>query len=88
MRKYMIVYDLEKRGEDYEPLLDALRKIGALHPLYSKWVIRTNYTAVQLRDYLKQFIDAGDLLLVVGLTGEAAWTKLFITDQQFKEAIA
>jgi hypothetical protein len=88
VKKYLIVYDLERRGEDYEPLLNALRKIGALHPLYSKWVLRTDYTAVQIRDYLKQFIDAGDLLLVVGLTGEAAWTKLFITNEEFKQAIA
>lgn len=84
----MIVYDLERRGEDYEPLLNALRKLGALHVLYSKWVLRTNYTAVQLRDYLRQFIDANDLLLVVGLTGEAAWTRLFVTDDQFKQAVA
>ncbi len=88
MRKYMIVYDLERRGESYEPLLDALRKLGAQHVLYSKWVLRTNYKAVQLRDYLRKFIDANDLLLVVGLTGEAAWTRLFVTDEGFKQAIA
>jgi hypothetical protein len=88
MNKYMIVYDLEKRGESYEPLLDALRKLGALHVLYSKWVLRTNYNSVQLRDYLRKFIDANDLLLVVGLNGEAAWTSLFVTDEQFKQAVA
>lgn len=84
----MIVYDLERRGEDYEPLLSALRKLGALHVLYSKWVLRTNYTAAQLRDHLQRFIDANDLLLVVGLTGEAAWTRLFVTNDQFKQAVA
>lgn len=84
----MIVYDLERRGEGYEPLLNALRKLGALHVLYSKWVLRTNSTAVQLRDYLQQFIDTNDLLLVVELTGVAAWTRLFVTNDQFKQAIA
>jgi CRISPR/Cas system-associated endoribonuclease Cas2 len=88
MRKYMIVYDLERRGESYEPLLNALRQLGAEHVLYSKWVLRTNSTAAQLRDYLKQFIDANDLLLVVGLTGEAAWTRLFVSNEEFKQAIA
>ncbi len=88
MNKYLIVYDLERRGEDYEPLLNALRNLGALHVLYSKWVLRTNYTAIQLRNHLQQFIDANDLLLVVGLTGEAAWTSLFVTAEQFKQAIA
>lgn len=84
----MIVYDLEKRGESYEPLLNALRNLGALHVLYSKWVLRTNYNSVQLRDHLQQFIDSNDLLLVVGLNGEAAWTSLFVTNEQFKQAIA
>jgi len=88
MKKYMIVYDLEKRGEDYEPMLNALRKLGALHVLYSKWVLKTSWTAVQLRDYLRQFIDTNDKLLVVGLTGEAAWTSLFITDGSFKQTLA
>jgi hypothetical protein len=88
MRKYMIVYDLERRGESYEPLLSALRQLGALHVLYSKWVLRTNYTAVQLRDHLKRFIDANDLLLVVELTGVAAWTKLMVPNEDFKQAIA
>ena len=88
VHKYLIVYDLERRGESYEPLLDALRKLGALHVLYSKWVLRSNYTAVQLRDYLRQFVDAKDLLLVVELTGVAAWTSLFVTNEQFKQAIA
>lgn len=84
----MIVYDLERRGEDYEPLLNALRQLGSLHPLYSKWVLRTTLTAVQIRNHLQQFIDPNDLLLVVGLTGEAAWTRLFISNEQFKQAIA
>lgn len=85
----MIVYDLERRGESYEPLLDALRQLGALHVLYSKWVLRTNsYSAPQLRDYLQKFIDAKDLLLVVELTGAAAWTRLFVTNDQFKQAVA
>lgn len=84
----MIVYDLEKRGESYEPLLNALRKVGSLHVLYSKWVLKTDLSAVQLREYLRPFIDANDKLLVVGLTGEAAWTSLFVTDDSFKQVLA
>jgi hypothetical protein len=85
---YMIVYDLENRTESYEPLLNALRKLGALHVLYSKWVLKTNYSAVQLRDHLRQFVESGDKLLVVGLTGEAAWTSLFVPNDDFKQAFA
>jgi hypothetical protein len=88
MATYMIIYDLERRGESYEPLLSALRKLGALHVLYSKWVLRTSSTAVQLRDYLKRFIDTNDKLLVVRLSGEAAWTSLFVSDSDFKQTLA
>jgi hypothetical protein len=88
MNKYLIVYDLERRGESYEPLLNALRTLGASHVLYSKWALRTNLTAVQLRDHLRQFVDANDKLLVVGLTGEAAWTSLFVSNDSFKQTIA
>jgi hypothetical protein len=88
VKKYMIVYDLEKRGESYEPLLNALRQLGALHVLYSKWVLRTNLTAVQIRDHLQQFVDANDKLLVVGLSGEAAWTSLFVSSDSFKQTLA
>lgn len=88
MNKYLIVYDLEKRNESYEPLLNALRALGALHILYSKWALRTNFTAVQIRDHLRQFVDADDKLLVVGLSGEAAWTSLFVSNNSFKQTIA
>ena len=88
MRKYMVVYDLERRGESYEPLLNALRKLGALHVLYSKWVLRSDLTSVQIRDYLRKFIDPNDLLLVVELTGVAAWTSLKVPNDTFKQAVA
>ncbi len=88
MNHHMILYDLERRGESYEPLLNALRGLGAEHVLYSKWLLASTYTATQLRDYLRKFVDAGDKLLVVGLNGEAAWTSLFVSDDKFKQTLA
>ena len=88
MKNYMVVYDLERRGESYEPLLNALRGLGGLHVLYSKWVLKSDSSAKELRDYLRTFVDAGDKLLVVGLDGEAAWTSLFVSNQDFINALA
>ena len=74
MKSYVIGYDLNTPGQDYTKLFDAIKSYGYWwHHLDSTWIIRTDKTAVQIRDHLKQFIDKNDELLVVGLTREAAW---------------
>jgi CRISPR/Cas system-associated endoribonuclease Cas2 len=88
VKSYLISYDLDKPGQNYSGLIDRLKQLGAVKILYSEWVLRTTSTAVQLRDDLKRFIDANDMLLVVALTGEAAWTKLMIDSASFKETLA
>jgi hypothetical protein len=88
MKAYLVSYDLDKPGQDYTDLIGALKKLGAVKPLFSEWVLRSDYSAAQLRDYLRQFIDGNDRLLVVCLTGETAWTTLMVSDQEFKQAIA
>jgi hypothetical protein len=88
MGKYLISYDLDKPGQDYSPLVRELERLGADKILYSEWVIRTTWSAVQLRDHLMAFVDANDMLLVVGLTGEAAWTALMVSNSAFKQAVA
>ena len=74
MNKYLVSYDLDKPGQDYHRLIKELERIGALKVLYSEWIYRTTSSAKDVRDHLRQFIDGNDMLLVVGLTGEAAWT--------------
>lgn len=45
------------------------------HQLDSTWLIKTEDTHVAVRDHLKKFIDKGDELLVMDVTGAtAAWT--------------
>lgn len=88
MNKYLISYDLMKPGQDYKDLLNRLRAIGAVEILLSVWVLRTTATAVDVRQDLRRFMDANDRLVVVGLTGEAAWTLLMIPDNSFKQTLA
>lgn len=88
MKKYMVSYDLVKPGKDYTNLINRLKQHGAVKILLSQWVIRTTWTAAQLRDDLQQHIDSNDRLLVTGLTGEAAWTALLTTNDTFKSSIA
>lgn len=76
MKVYLIGYDLDKPGQDYSNLIEAIKGLGASwwHCLDSTWLVKCNYTAVQIRDYLQSHIDSSDKLLVADLAGNAAWT--------------
>lgn len=88
MAVYLISYDLDKPGQDYPRLIGELERLGAVRVLYSEWVFRSTSSAKEIRDWLKSFIDSNDMLLVVALTGEAAWTSLMVSTDTFKEALA
>ena len=88
MNRYLIAYDLDKPGQDYTLLIKRLNEHGATRLQYSLWALRTTWTAPQLRNDLKAYIDGNDMLLVAGLNGETAWTSLMISNEAFKELIA
>jgi hypothetical protein len=69
----LIAYDLNRPGQNYDALIKELKSIGSYaRPLESTWLINTTHTPAAIRDYLKDFIDAGDKLLVVALAGDWA----------------
>lgn len=73
MRTLLVGYDLNKPGQNYEPLLEKLKSYETWwHHLDSTWLIRADLTAVQLRDALRPFIDPSDELLVIDVTADAA----------------
>jgi hypothetical protein len=75
MSIYMIGYDLNKPGQNYENLFTAIKKLSNnwWHCLDSTWLIKSDNTAVSIRDALRPHIDASDELLVAKLSGEGAW---------------
>ncbi|MBM4065288.1 MAG: SinR family protein [Planctomycetes bacterium] len=77
MSIYLITYDLMTPGKDYNKLFDAIKKLGSyFHCLDSTWLVDTNHEGVGIRDYLRQYIDWNDKLLVTALLGETAWYNL------------
>jgi hypothetical protein len=75
LKTYMIGYDLNRPGQGYKDLIEAIKGLGAWwHCLDSTWLIRTAKSAVEIRDALKPYLDANDELLVAKLNGESAWT--------------
>lgn len=74
MTTYMIGYDLNKSGQDYDDLIEAIKTYDKWwHYLDSTWIIKSSKTATEIRDHLKRHIDSNDELLVAKLSGEAAW---------------
>jgi hypothetical protein len=73
---FAIGYDLHpSKGETYDELIEAIKQVGSSwwHYLDSTWVVVSNKTAVQIRDFLTPHLKSDDQLLVARLSGEAAW---------------
>lgn len=84
MKTYLVGYDLNTPGQDYADLFKAIKGIGSWwHYLDSTWIVKTDSSAVQIRDTLKKHIDKNDELLVVKLSGEGAWTGFDNTASQW-----
>jgi len=79
MNTLLISYDLNTPGQDYAQLHEKIKSLGAwCHSLESTWIVTTSYTPVQVRDSLVSTIDRNDELLVMDLSGIAAWHGLSI----------
>jgi len=77
MKTYLIGYDLNRPPQDYRGLIDAIKKFPvAWQHLASAWIVKTDWSAKQVRDHVKGSIDSTDKLLVLELTGEGAWAGL------------
>lgn len=67
MPVYLISYDLLNKATfgEYEELIAKLEELGARHILYSEWLLRSNSTAMEITNYLRQFIHASDRIMVI-----------------------
>lgn len=76
MAVLMVSYDLNRPGQDYSTLHDRIKSHGAWwHHLDSTWLVTTSLSPVQMRDDLAGYIDSGDELLVIDVTGDSWATK-------------
>lgn len=74
----MVGYDLNSPGQNYQPLIDAIKAEGKWwHYLDSNWIVVTTKTAAQLRDSLGSLIDANDELLIIDVTSDSWASKGF-----------
>lgn len=83
---YIISYDLRSPGRNYEDLytrLKTFKKWGRITE--STWAIRSDNSAVQVRDYLALALDNNDRLFVVQSAGIAAWKNAKCSNEWLKE---
>lgn len=77
MNTYLVSYDLIAPGQKYKVLGDLLRSFpNWAKVLESTWVIKTPWTAAQVRDRLQREVDGNDKLLVITVSRDAAWFNL------------
>jgi hypothetical protein len=67
MRKMKLVtYDLNTSGQNYPALYEAIKSLGEwCKPMESTWLIDTNWSTEQIRQWLLKHIDKNDRLLIL-----------------------
>lgn len=86
MKPFLISYDLDRPGQNYERLTTRLKQLGAVRVLMSQWALKSQYGAKALRDDILQYMDSNDRLLVTQV-GDWAYSNL-MAGNSFKEIAA
>ena len=72
---YLITYDLNKIGQNYDELYKAIKNLGSWwHYLDSNWLVETDNSSNNISEILRNEIDNNDNLLVIKVTKDyAGW---------------
>jgi hypothetical protein len=73
MATLLVGYDLNRPGQNYPGLFEEFKRCTRWwHHLDSTWLVVSAETPVELRNRLSPHIDAGDELLVIDISNDAA----------------
>jgi len=85
MSAYIVCYDLQVPGKNYQPLYDKIKSYGTwARVTESNWVVVSDMTATQVRDDLLSVMDSNDRLFVVKSGRAAAWTNVRCKNEWLK----
>lgn len=74
---YIVSYDLCQPGRDYNSLYNALRTFPSWGKLTeTTWAVVSKNSAVEIRNYLRLYMDVSDRLIVIKSGQVAAWTQV------------
>lgn len=89
MSCFIISYDLRVPYRDYKLLYNAIQSYGIWGRLTeSTWAIVADSTAEQVRNFLMQYIDGNDRLVVVKGGKEAAWVRAIANNEWLQQNLA
>ena len=71
LKLYLVSCDL-LRASGYESLKERLRSLEARQVMESQWVLRSSFTAAELKEIFRQMIDERDRILVTEVGAEWA----------------
>jgi hypothetical protein len=73
---YLISYDLRvgATNGDYSRIHEAIESMGGHKVLGAQWVVRSDLTSADLRDYLREFMAGSDRLLLTEVAA-ANWAS-------------
>ena len=66
--KYIVTYDLNRAGQNYDGLINAIKQYPCVHPMQSVWFIESRQDSRSIYNHLKQHIDNNDYLFVSEIT--------------------
>ncbi len=91
MNSLIIAYDIQKTGDYgniYNHLYEMIKSYGTWARITeSCWAIKTNSSAVQVRDRLLQILRSTDRVMVVQTAHIAAWNNTFCNNEWLKENV-
>lgn len=71
LRIYLVTVDL-LLAEDYASLKTRLVSMGARQILGNQWALRSTYTAAEIKEILRGFLDSNDRIVVTEVGAEWA----------------
>ena len=83
---FIIMYDLRAPGRNYEQLYQAIKSYGTWGKLTeSSWAIVSDQTVENIRNFLLNFIDSNDRLMVILSGKSAAWQNMMADNNWLKQ---
>lgn len=86
MESFIISYDLNNSGKNYDDLIEKIKTYSKWAKINkSVWFVKSNKKCPEIRDDLKSVMDEDDSLFVAKLTGAAAWHNTICKSQHLKD---
>ena len=74
MKKYIITYDLNKPGQDYESLINEIKRYNWIKVMKSTWFVKSSKSAQEIYTHLRRYIDDSDRIFISEITrNHAGW---------------